>query len=1544
MPLRPLPLSLCFLLISGWATTVWGQQLTLFNVNTSAWPTVTANYVAFSDLGVRLDDLTERDFRVVENTPDGGQAELTSTVRHSCVTSSAAGSVSVVLIIDESQSMSDILPGGTRRIDYVKASLRAFVDRLVWNGETSVAIIGFSGKSRTVCDWQTSPGPVLAAIDRIQPLTATNYEVAFDSDPNVFDMMQTRSPTIPKIAFFITDGEPNPEVRDRERFTESIINRARAQGIRFYSVTLVVRRTDASIAALCAATGGRSIVAEESELVNLVSVLALEATSSTICTLTWISPMVCTEIARQRTAVIQLRRGRQPDARTSYITPPGSVFDVRVDKQTLVCGDPPANGTSTATVRISARNADVRIQSAAISAPEFFTLENFAPFTLRAGEDRELTIRFTQGAQRVIRQGVLTFAGSPVCLPSVTLVGGGGSVIVVTPNGDEVLSTCDTTLITWTGVPAFQPVDIEFSCDNGPFQSLAQNVTGSSYKWLPSRGCTAGRIRIRTRPEERFQWARRLGGAGTEDVGAIATVADGSRVFVGGWHIGATEIGTTTSNAPFNASDGYVAEFAADGTITNVTFLRGVPGSNERVVSLRTDRGDNLYIAGYIEGESTFGGRRISMPETDRRIGFLEKLSPEGTLIWRYTVTGNGLDDADIDLTTLDLRDDAAGRQEAVIIGTGINTIAVRSTAGVIQDEVRTNPFIRIPWSVTIGADDRARLQAGTDAARPSNDDPRDTRDALGFRYVTTSYQGRYNVPVIPPVSLENKGLRDVAVVKSALGIQTEDVSDRSFTVLSPVLSTTIDTLFFDPTGIGRTATITSPHGLQNRGTEALQIDSVVISGQHPDDFAIVTTLDSMMLNVLDSMTLEASFSPSQEGRRTAIVTIYGSCDNVVSFVLVGIGRPECPWVVVDTTNVGRVIVGSSRQVVANCILRSDRRINVTGVITISGSPDFTVTPMGQFTLRYGDCVNLRITYTPTSIGPASAQIDFNLPIECGLAFTQVFGEGILPSLSVDDVDFGNRRLQTLNDSVVTVINNGNVDVTIASFSLVDTVATGITAILPPANTVITAGSSLDIPIRFSPASRPDVTARILLTAEGIDSQLIAHIRGRGYQPVLVAEGYTFAPVFINTTSTEQGYVRLRNADTEWPLHIANVELVNAGADFDWRGPLRPFPLDIPPGESIDLPVAFTPRGTGRRQTNVVISHDGRPGPNPIPPYTTDSVIVEGIGLQRSVIPPLDLGTILSCQDSWTTIEIINDDPLRPLTLTAVATSGDINELRIDTPFPIVIPPGGSAQITVRFSPTLPGIYAASYTLENSAGLDLVIQLVGRATSLPMSLTLSAPQITPLGATAVVGLTVEPLQTSPWSPTAFYIQLSHDPIALRFADVINIVPGWSATAQPYRGGVDIDFVSTTGQPWSGGKLADIQLTTYLTAEEQQPVRATLAAPESCLRPDSSTATIVLDLSCYTKGRMMQFFGSSFSLQAPSPNPVNDMVVIPYSMGIPGQVQFDLFDVTGNSVRTVSLQRSAGSFELQLDLTDVAPGVYQLRMQTSAYRSAVTLVR
>jgi len=1542
--LRRLPLTILILFVLCGGNTSWSQQLTLFNVNTTSWPIVSANYVAFSDLGERLDDLTERDFRVVENTVDGGQTDLSSTVRDTCITTSSAGSVTVMLIIDESQSMSDILPGGTRRLDYVKAALRAFVERLVWNGETSVAIIGFSGKSRTVCDWQTSPGPVLAAIDRIQPLTATNYEVAFDSDPNVFDMMQTRSPSIPKVAFFITDGEPNPEIKDRESFTESAINRSRAQGIRFYSVTLLVGRTDPSIATICTATGGRSIVAKEEELVNLVSVLALETTSSKLCSITWLSPMVCTDIARQRTAVVQLRRGRQPDVRVSYTTPPGSVYDVRVDKQTLVCGDPPANGTTTATVTLTAGNSDVRIQSAVVSAPDFFSVEGFTPFTLRSGESRTLTIRFTQGAQRIIRQGVLSFVGSPTCLPSVTLIGGGGSVIVVTPNGDEILTTCDTTKITWTGVPAFQPVDIEFSCDNGPFVPLAQNVTGSSYSWLPDRGCATGRIRIRTRPEERFQWARRLGGPGTEDVGAIATVADGSRVFVGGWHVGQTEIGTTTSNAPFNASDGYVAEFAADGTITNVTFLRGVPGSNERVVSVRTDRNDNLYIAGYIEGESTFGDRRITMPETDRRIGFLEKLSPEGTLIWRYTVTGNGFDDADIDLTTLDLRDDAAGRQEVVIIGTGLNTIAVRSTAGVIQDEIRTNPFIRIPWSVTIGADDRPRLQAGTDAARPSADDPRDTRDALGFRYVTRSYQGRYNVPVIPPVSLENRGLRDVAVVKSALGIETEDVSDRPFTILSPVLSTTIDTIFFDPTGIGRTVTITSPHGLLNSGTQSLLIDSVVISGAHPDDFTIVTSLDSMTLDVLDSITLEASFSPVQEGRRTAIVTIYGGCGNVVSFVLVGLGRPECPWTVVDTTDVGRVIVGSSRQVIANCILRSERRVNVSGTITISGSPDFTVTPMGQFTLRYGDCVNLRITYSPTFTGPASAQIDFNLPVECGVAFTQVFGEGILPSLSVDDVDFGNRRLQTIHDSVVTVVNNGNVDVVVASFRLVDTASTGITATLPPSNTVIAAGASLDIPVRFTPRTRPDVAARILIDAEGIDSQLVATIRGRGYLPVLNASGYSFTPVFINTTSPEQGFVRLTNSDTEWPLHIDNVILINAGADFDWRGPLRPLPLDIPPGESIDLPVAFTPRGTGRRQTIVVVSHDGKPGPGDIPPYTTDTVIVEGIGLQRSVIPPINLGTILSCRDSTTTIQIVNDDPLRPLTLSAATSSGDINELSIETTFPIVIAPGESVTLTLRFSPRSPGIYAATYTLQNAAGLDLVVQLVGRATSIPMSLVLTAPQRTPLGATAAIGLDVGPLETSPWNPTAFHVKVSHDAAALNFRDVVNVVPGWTYTTQPYRGGVDIDFVSTTGQPWSGGKLADIQLVTYLTADEEQLVSVHLAAPESCLRPDSATVTVLLDLSCYTEGRLLQFSGATFSLQAPNPNPVHDKVALPYSMGISGNVQFDLVDITGQPVRSVQLYRPAGAHELLLDLTDIAPGVYHLRMITAAYRTAVTLVR
>ncbi len=1518
---------------------VVSQEFSLFNVVTDSFPTITANYFAIDEAGVPIDNLAARDFRVTETTLDGRVSDLSATVTHSCVTNSSSSSVSVVLIVDESNSMDNILPSGKRRLDYVKEALRAFVEKLPWNGETAVSIIGFSGRSRLLCDWQTTPGPVLAAIGRLTPQTATNYEVSFFGTPNVFDQMSLRTPSIPKVAFFLTDGAPNPDIARRADFERNVVAAMRAQGIRLYSATLMINRTDPSIAFICKATGGRSLIASEETLVDLAGVLAFEMTSRKVCKISWISPMVCSHGLRDRLATVQLRRGRNPDNKISYTTPDSSVFSIRSEPPAAVFGDVAPGLSATIDVVITAQNTDISVNQSTITTPAFFQLVNFVPFTLKRGQSKIISVRFTQGADRSIRQGTLTLNGTPACLPSVTLVGGGGTIILTSPNGGEVLSTCDTTTVRWTGVGADQLVRLEFSCDGTTWSTIADSVTGTSYPWLPATGCPTGRVRVVTVAGERLLWAQRLGGTGKESATGVAASPDGKRTYATGTFIGPTVIGATVANSVLGSSDGYLVEFDEEGTWVKTTVLRGDVGANERLHAVRVDGLGNVYVAGTSTSRNiTFGNDQWTKGPIDEQVGVLYKLRPDGSIVWRHIIGGSDRDGADIDVVALDVRKNADGQPEVVLYGTVENIISIRSVSGSVLDE-RDLPN-NGPWgySITISPDGSPRISVSAEGI-PGNPsvNPLVADDEAGYRYRTGSYEGRFTVPLQPPVTLDSRGQSDVWVARTSVGISTNDVSDRTFRVLQPLLLTQLQKITFDSTAIGRAAMFSSATALRNIGTAPVTIDSVVISGVHATDFRMVDSLSGMVVDTANAVSMEVMFTPSAIGTRTALLTIYGSCDNIISLPLTGEGRAPCPWDLRDSIDLGRHIVASTVVRTISCVLRSDRLAPLRGVISIKGSTDFQVTPTGVFTLRTGECLDVRVTYTPKTPGASIAQITFNLPTECGIAFTTLLGEGLLPEVGITDLDLGNHRLGTTASDSVYLSNNGEVDVTVEGMFLADTAGTGITANLPGVPFTLPKGSVRAIPVYFNPTVRGAVHARLTVDVKGVDTALVSNINAYGFQPTLEARGYSFAPVLVGTSSTENGFVRLYNRDADWPLHVDSVFL-RSTADFSLVNTTA-LPLRIAPLDSADLPVSFSPSVTGVCTTPCIIVHDGIGGV--VPPYTLSEVTVDGIGLQPSVLPPVVMDTILSCVTGTVAVQLTNDHPTLPLLVTGVVNTGDVGAFRASPSPPFTIPAGGVYNVTVEFTPTAPGRYAAAFAYTNTRGLDLTINASAVATSVPLQLLLPATTSASIGQQIPLPIAVAYSAGGTYTPSWIEINITYPSDALSFVALEEpSMPGWTFTATPVSlSNVLIRAQRNGSAPLTNGAFATPVFTTYLTRPVALDVVAGCTADGSCIMPIGATSTVDVSNVCFTESRLISFSKTPYSMGLPRPSPANTLVEIDVGLGLSTEACLEMFDATGRRVTTIHLPSASGTYNVQCDVSALPQGAYTVCITAGPYRAA-----
>lgn len=173
-----------------------------------------------------------------------------------------------------------------------------------------------------------------------------------------------------------------------------------------------------------------------------------------------------------------------------------------------------------------------------------------------------------------------------------------------------------------------------------------------------------------------------------------------------------------------------------------------------------------------------------------------------------------------------------------------------------------------------------------------------------------------------------------------------------------------------------------------------------------------------------------------------------------------------------------------------------------------------------------------------------------------------------------------------------------------------------------------------------------------------------------------------------NPASVEFGTVRVGTTSAPTQIELANDAL--QPITITEITPTPPFgaanlpslPVTLAPGESITAGATFAPTVAGEAFGGLVIQSD-----DPVSPTLT--VPLQGVGGEPgiSVAGIVDFGDVRVGTTRDQDVTVTNTGTA-PLTVTSADATGDFTTL---TPMPIVIPPGASAPITVRFAPSAPG-------------------------------------------------------------------------------------------------------------------------------------------------------------------------------------------------------------------------------------------------------------
>lgn len=1552
------PFALIAVMIVTASSWMYGQStINVYGINSSAFPKITADYIALDASGNPITDLVARDFRVVE-TPQGSPAnDLTATVTHECKEEQSDPQSSIIIILDRSNSMRDQV-GGRTRFEYAKDAIRGFVDRIKFVGETRVCLVTFSGAYDVIVDWTNNPQLVKDSLRLMQPQTSTDYRLPFDTpESNIYEMFKKRPANIPKYAFFLTDGHPNPAIPDENKFVSDNTLKLQAQGIRFFSVTILEDFTHWTLASLARATGGKSIVTDEAKLVDLFSLLALETQIKKLCQISWISPYSCSEQGQNRAVQITMLRAPNPQANTSYIAPPTSVARTLVSDPVLFCGDPPPSNQSFGNVTITAVNSPLTVTNFTITPATYFQVvdwnfptnqSTFAPFNLATGAKRVIRVRFSQGPVQAFRQAGLTLTGSP-CPPSIILVGGTGLILLQSPVGGELFSTCDTVSIKWAGVLPTQPVTIDYSENGGTtWSNITRTATGLTYKWLPPRAGVTYRIRVSVSPASQYVWAKQLGGAGAETATSVAVTRDGLKVYASGWVDGPTQIGTATSSNLAGNNDGYLAELDSDGNFVKTMLLSGTGSNDERVIGVVTDTLGNYYVAGYFSsGTSDFGGFPLSRAPLDTRNMFVYKFAPNGNLIWSNTSRGSNTSSSNADATDLGIRY-SSGFIEIFVVGRFERYIEVGiNRSGAVE---RAGPYTNStprPYYVIYDEAGYPRLTANaTPPAMGVSWKSKRALDTLGFTYDTDSYRGPRSFSP-PTITLPNLGLDDAFVTKNGATPASSAMSPANFSVKSPQLQFQVSLISFAPTPQGQVVARTGV--FINNGDFPVTIVDARVAGANAADFRIISQLIGRRIDRGQTGTVEIEFSPTGTGPRSALIEIVGSCNANAQILVEGVGLAPCVWENQTVVNIGKFPLARPVQRAVTCVLKNTGPLPLTGRLSvITSNPEIVVSTLGNFTLNAnGGCLDVTLDISAATAGVKTVQLGFGLPAECGAPVTTVTLEIVEPRVTIDSIDFGRIRVLTPAVGRIRITNLNDDQATINALSLSDPASTDFAFTIPATPFNLAPGAHVDVPVTYTPQTRGPHSINLLCTILGQATQIIGEARGVGFQPVVKATGYAFNPWTINNTSPETGKVVIANTDDDSPLTIESVGFETPTTVFAWTTALPTFPITILPGAPpLELSVSFTPNVTGVNQVRVCINHDAKPGPGPIPPYAQMCVDVTGIGLDPSALPPIDFGKVLTCVTSTQTFTITNPSAQFPLNCLAPTVTGDRASFAIDQTADFTIPAGGTSTLTVTFTPTAIGLQSATYTFGNDQALKLSVTALGEGVTEPVAFRFENIVSGMVGRAVSMPIvtTFNDANVAPAQVASFTITLTHHPDFVSFNSLVPPqLAGWTFAETVTRGQVSI-LATSNGTPFTQGNFITPSFDIYLNANTALPVTMSVVSPKSCIVVTGDNGSIEMKEMCFANGRLVNFSKQNFGLQAPKGNPVSENLAVEYSTGLTVATTFQII----NSVGAVVLESTtpvlpSGSYIFEYNVHEFGTGVYSLMMTSGPYVSSTRFV-
>jgi streptogramin lyase len=465
---------------------------------------------------------------------------------------------------------------------------------------------------------------------------------------------------------------------------------------------------------------------------------------------------------------------------------------------------------------------------------------------------------------------------------------------------------------------------------------------------------------------------------------------------------------------------------------------------------------------------------------------------------------------------------------------------------------------------------------------------------------------------------------------------------------------------------------------IRNIGTAQVRIDSIKIKFIDGDTtlFGIVSGLPPFSIPVGGQKDVEFRFWPKTVGDKSADIYIFTQSDTLKQKII-GEGIYNSLEITADIIDFDKVRIGTAKDsliVLLRNIGASDVNITSTDLLGPDKTQFIIDSGGGSFNLPVGGERELKVQFAPLEKGRTSGQIGFYYNNVGSPAIAYLYGEGIgVPKISSTAPDFPALICNQREYDTITVSNPGSVDLFLSEAEISGAEASDFILDAPFSPDTLEPGQAEDYVIRYAPQNFGTSSAALTFKSNAEpDSILTIPLIGRK-DSVEISLSNTLIDIgVLCPNETKDTTVEVRNIGTI-------LTGVSAVSPQYFMLDIQNFILDTTEMQNVNIHFnGDADEGVINQQITFTDTICGYSKTVDITATIAGTEIRASDLILNAVVGDNDEGTITISNPSSRDVDISEPNILNP-PFEIIAPSPS---------FPLTIPAGGSADITIRYTPS----------------------------------------------------------------------------------------------------------------------------------------------------------------------------------------------------------------------------------------------------------------